>query len=311
MLILCVAWFSGSASAAEISLEPNCRTFYADHEHTFTISAKDAVGKELSWNMRYAGRTLAAGKQTIRNNGMVKIKIDFPELEDEVIVTAEFSCWLGKQALGKNRKDKSFIRKMTFFNPNPFEGKKAVLAKRQIGIWNAGDDNSLADLLTELEVPFAKVAAPEQFSGKVLLVSGLNLQKAPGALEACLKLANFGKKVIILPEISGKTKIPLAKLAGMKLGKNDLIKDQGGISKKLDKENWNGQAINQNSLKLQAAGENIELKVIDKSTGFTFCELSKSKGQVIFTTWDIVKRAKDSPTPVYLLKEMLMGGAGF
>jgi hypothetical protein len=288
---------------AQISIKPNCQTFYADKEHTFAIIAINEVGKSLNWNMKYAGRTLAAGKQTVPNNGIVTIKIDFPKLEKEVIVTTEFSYFIDR--------NKVFKRQLFFFNPNPFEGQKKALEERQVGVWDAGSENTLGEFLKDLEVPFAEVADPEQFSGKVLLVSGLDFDHAPGAIEACLKLAKQGKKVIIMPKISGKITIPLNKLDEIKLGKNNLIKGNShqpiGIRKKFDTKNWNGKTINQKSIKLNPNGENIDLAVVEEANSFTYCELSKGKGKVILLSWDIVTGAKQSPSPVYLLKEMLIG----
>ena len=57
-----------AAEDSEISLLPNCHTFYAGREQIFTVVTKGLNNKRLSWNIRYAGRTLAAGQRIIPEN---------------------------------------------------------------------------------------------------------------------------------------------------------------------------------------------------------------------------------------------------
>lgn len=306
-----------SSEATEITMQPDCRTFYAGREHTLTVQTAGAKGERLNWNLRYAGRTLAGGQRIIPANGEVKITFKFPELNEGVVAETEFSCFIGKERrtspVAKAMGDKpniehptsnEFKKTLYFFYHNPFASQKEALKKLKIAVWEAGGE-ALSELLTELALPFVKISAPEQFSGKVLLISGLNFDSSPGTLEACLQLAQKGTKVIIMPAISGNTQLPLARLDGLKMGKNDLIRGTSGIRKKFDNENWNGKAINQASFKLIPGGETIQFSAEENAKGFTFCELRKGKGKVILTTWDIINGAKESPTPVYLLKELI------
>ena len=368
---------------AIISLKPECRTFYADREHTLTILTESAAGEALSWNLRYAGRTLAAGKRNIPQNGEVKIAFKFPKLNPGVIAGTEFNCWVGKQALGtrhqalgkneergrksedgdqsrkegrehptsnierstsnvnkgkelrqsnKIRRSNIIRRSLYFFYPNPFEGQKKALKERQIGVWETTEGGTLSALLKSLEVPFAEVADPIQFNGQILLVTGIDFDSSPGALDALLELTKKGKKVIIMPPISGKFTLDVDKFDGIVLGGKEYIiggnnfgvPPLGGLGsssippkggtpnrKKFDTESWNGKTIAQTRFNLIPSGETIELEFNKANKGFTYCELRKEKGKVIITTWDIINGAKISPTPVYLFKILIMNSIDY
>jgi hypothetical protein len=344
-LCLCVFVVSLNLAATDsriISLQPECRTFYADREHTFTVVTKSLTGESLNWNLRYAGRTLAAGKRTIPENGEVKISFQFPKLNPGVIAETEFSCWVGKkalgtrsQALGKNEhrtSNKNELRRnLFFFNPNPFEGQKKALEERQIGVWEASEGGTLSELLKSLEVPFAEVADPEQFNGDVLLVIGIDFDSSPGTFDALLDLVKKGKKIIIMPPTLGKFPLNADKLDGIILGGNEYIgiRSQAlGIRKKFDTKTWNGKAIPGKTFKLIPFNDTVGLEINNTPNGFSFCELrikealgtghqalreegGKAKGiknnagRMIITTLDIINGAKVSPTPAYLLKELI------
>ena len=89
------------ADNGKISMQPECRTFYADREHIFIIKTEGYANKSLSWNLRYAGRTLASGKRNIPLDGKVKITFKFPKLNEGVIAATEFNCWVGKKVSGR------------------------------------------------------------------------------------------------------------------------------------------------------------------------------------------------------------------
>ena len=112
-----------------------------------------------------------------------------------------------------------------------------------------------------------------------------------------------------MPPLSGTIPLNIDKLDGIILGGNGYIGTRSqalSIRKKFDTKNWNGKVINTKSFNLVPDGEVIALKIDEKTNGFTYCELRTKKGKIIITTWDIINGAKISPTPVYLLKEILM-----
>lgn len=293
-------------SKGTLSLQPDCNTFYAGREHTLTIRAEGLTGEHLSWNLRYAGRTLASGQRQIPAAGEVKITFAFPELNEGVVAETEFSCFIGKQALSTIREaiEKEMRRRLYFFYPDPFVSQKESLKELKIGVWEPSGGEALSDLLALLDVPFKKIADPANFNGQALFVSGLDFDAFPGVSSTLLELAGQGKKIIILPPFSGTFPQFAKKTDNVILSKNQAIPR---FDKKFDADNWNGNPVSNGSMKLVFFDDGVALKRADNESGFTYCELSIAEGRIILTAWDIVNGAKVSPMPVYLLKEMLLG----
>ena len=330
-----------SEEKGTLSLKPDCKTFYTGREHTLTVRTQRLTGEGLNWNLRYAGRTLASGQGKIPANGEVKITFKFPELKEGVVAECLFRSWVGEKpdehrtsnpaSAGQasnlsrsaghptsNGKQKQIKRTLYFYYPNPFVGQKEALKKLRMGVWEPSEGEALSEFLKPLEVPFAKVADPAGFDGEVLLVSGLDFDEFPGVAETLLKLVDNGKRVIVLPPFSGTIPGFAEKANEVKLAKKRVIQE---FSKKFDTETWNGKAIANTSMKLTQIDDIVALEVREhrtspvakamgdrsneKGMGFTYCEVRKGKGSMIITTWDIINGAKESPTPVYLLKEML------
>jgi hypothetical protein len=296
----------------KITLSPNCQTFYAGREHTLTITADKFTGERLSWNLRYAGRRLAAGERQIPANGEIKITFNFPKLNEGVIAEVEFSCFAGEKMEKDVKLNREIKKKLYFFHSNPFVGQKETFKKMNIGVWEAGDKEELSTLFKKLDLPFAKIADPANFTGEVLVVSGLDFDENPGISETLANLAETGKKVIILPPVSGSFANFAKESNALILRKNDIIKE---FNKKFDSKNWNGTDSTEKSLRISQIDDTPSLKVVEKSGGFTFAEIrykaaayagnKKKNYKIILTTWDIVKDAEVSPTPLYLLKNIL------
>jgi hypothetical protein len=300
--------------AAKIAISPECQTFYADREQTFILKATDCVGKLLSWNMRYAGRTLASGESAVPQSGEVKIKIKFPKLNEGVAAAIKFTVFIGKEV--EREKD------LFLFYPNPFAGSKKTFEEMNIGVWEAGGGKGLSALLKKVDLPFVEVADPVNFAGNVLLVSGLDFDENPGISETLADLAEKGKKVVIIPPISGSFANFAKKSNAVILRKNDRIKE---FNKKFDTKNWNGAEIGEKTLRISQIDDTPSLKFVEKSEGFTFVEIRYEKGldpggekkihkttqsvnyKMILITWKILKAAEKSPTPLYLLKNIIGG----
>ncbi len=293
-------------SRETLSLQPDCGTFYAGREHTLTIKAEGLTGERLSWNLRYAGRTIASGQRQIPTGGEVKITVAFPELNEEVVAETDFSCFIGKRALSTNHEavEKEMRRRLYFFYPDPFVSRKASLNELKIGVWEPSEMEALSGLLELLDIPFKNVADPANFDGKVLFVSGLDFDEFPGVSSTLLEVARQGKKIIILPPFSGTFPEFAKKTDNVILSKNQAILR---FNKIFDADSWNGHPVSNGSMKLVIFDDGVALKRADNGGGFTYCELSTGEGGITLTEWDIVNGAKISPTPLYLLKKMLLG----
>lgn len=289
-----------------LSLQPDCGTFYAGREHTLTIKAEGLTGECLRWNLRYAGKTLTSGQRQIPAGGEVKIPFAFPELNEGVVAETEFSCFTGKPALstGCEAIEKEIKRRLYFFYPDPFVSRKESLKELKMGVWEPGEGEALSGFLELLDVPLKKVADLANFNGKVLFISDLDFDEFPGVSSTLLEMAGQGKKIIILPPFSGTFPQFAKKTDNVILSKNQAIPR---FNRKFDADSWNGNSVSNGSMKLVFLDDGVALKRANNGSGFTYCELSIGEGGIILTEWDIVNGAKVSPTPVYLLKEMLLG----
>ncbi len=213
-------------------------------------------------------------------------------------------------------------RKLYFFHPNPFEGEREMLVESKLGVWDLDGEKRLTGLLESLEVPFAGVAVPEGFAGGVLLVSGLCLERHPGAPEMLFSLAEGGMKVIVVSLHSGRFILPLQGMSCFSIGGAEVI--SGALGQKgtsLGKDilatvfrEYSDTA--EPGLELVAFSEAVALGLPGRATGdevkgFAFCEIRTRKsleghsGRIIFLGGDIVGRAGMSPAPAYLLNELL------
>jgi len=325
-------------------------------EYTLTLITKNTAGQSLTWNLRYAGRTLASGKRKIPKNGIVKIDIEVSKLNQGVIAETEFTCRIEKKSVGATSQklgtklyapaalQYEIKKSLYFFYPNPFKGEKRFLETRQIGVWEETEGGALSELLKSLQVPFAKVADPAQFKGKVLLASGVDFESSPSAFDTLFQLVKKGIKVIVMPPISGTFPVPIKQINEIKLGGHDYISGKAlrgsekttanaenkalrgalDIRSKFDTDTWNGKVINTKVLNWKIDREKIILKIQPLGDGgFSYCELKAKKvsavtgdqalvkekkmpeGIMTIITWDIVNRAEESPTALYLLKEII------
>ena len=279
---------------SDIILLPDCHTFYSGHELALTIKTNELSGKSLNWNFRYSGRTLASGQKVIPPKNEVTITLSLPKLNEGVIAKTEFTCQVA---------EKELKRTLYLFYPNPFVGHKEELKNLKINVWEPTDSEDLAKLLNEFSLPFVKISDPANMEGNILLVSGLDFEAFPGISEVLLKIVSSGKKVILIPPFSGVFSPFGVKLDSFKLAGNEMISE---FDKKFDYENWNGKSINNLSLNLASLDDTAVVKVVKNSNGFSFCKICKGKGQLIMLTWNIFKGVKESPTPLYLFRDLLL-----
>jgi hypothetical protein len=143
------------------------------------------------------------------------------------------------------------------------------------------------------------------FDGKLLIASGINFNESPGLFDELLKLTQNGVKVIILPAFSGTLSLKSETINKLILSGTDIISE---FNKKYDANSWNGGEITSMSFKIVPYDENTGLELTETKGSFSFCEIrnSLSKGKLIICGFNIIGLAKQSPTPAYLLKDLIL-----
>jgi len=272
-------------------------TYYAGKETEINLSLKKAelVKDGILWNLKYSGRTIAAGEISQAQNN-IKIKFPFPKLNQGVIASAVFSC--------SDRQGKNLLTKeIHFYPPNPFANNLQFLTEQKISIWNPSSKGNLKEMFKTLEVSFEEVSDINQASGKILIAYGIDFEQFSGIETDIVKLA--GKepvKIIILPPFSGSFKIKSKDYDRIIFARNDIIHE---FSKKFDSALWGATAVPAGSFKITHSDEDISIAIENNKNGFSFCQLNIGESKIYICEWDMALSGK-SPTPLYLLSKLIL-----
>ncbi|MFZ2656549.1 MAG: hypothetical protein WAX69_16570 [Victivallales bacterium] len=288
----CLLFSSMILSAAEIKYD-SPQTFYAGKETVISIKTDGLNGKNLSWNLKYSGRTIAAAELAIPESGSLELKFTFPEIKDGVSGAAELVCRVGESKLQKN---------IFFFSPNPFSQKKKIFENMKIGLWSPEGDDSARKLLGSLGVATTDVANFADFKGELLIVCGIDLGNFPGLEKELVNICSSGSSILIINPAGGILPLKTESFRNMIFSRNEKIMD---FDKKLDSDKWGDAFPNEKSLNLVPSDNGVAVVVADNRTGFTFMSAKIGKGELVICTWDIFGKIEKSPTPVYLLEKMM------
>ncbi len=283
---------AAEAPSLTVSLAPPAHTFLAGREHRLRLSAPAAVGGTLAWNLRYAGRTLAAGEASPGADGIAELRFAFPELNPGVRADTLLTVSSGGA---------TFTKTLHFFHPNPFLGESRRWQLAKIAVW-APEDDALPAWLESLEIPFSPIDDVAQAIGQVLLVSGIDFDDLPELPETLAEIAARGTTVIVMPPLDGHFPIP-ANAADLRLADNTRILE---FDKTLDAESWGVHPVASRHLQMVARDDVITLQAAtDTSARFTSCEIRTGTGRLWLLSWNLPAAAKDSPTPGQLLHHLL------
>ncbi|MFA6293000.1 MAG: hypothetical protein WC637_14530 [Victivallales bacterium] len=283
---------SSILSAAEIKYD-SPHTFYGGREAIINIKTDGMNGKNLSWNLKYSGLTLASAETAVPESGTVELKFLFPEIKDGGTVTAELTCQSG---------DKKLVKTVFFFSPNPFSFKKKALEKMKIGLWSPSGDDSAKKILEMLGIITLEVANFADFKGDILVVTGIDFTNFSGLEKDLFNICSSGSNILIINPKAGLLPLQTEKFKNLNFSRNDKIVD---FDKKLDSDRWGNSQPNENSLNLVPFDNGIAVEVAGKRNSFTFMSAKIGKGELVICTWDIFGKADKSPTPVYLLDKLL------
>ncbi|MFA6566628.1 MAG: hypothetical protein WCS96_00300 [Victivallales bacterium] len=292
LFFICGFALSISLSAAEIKYD-SPQAFYAGREAVVNIKTDGLSGKNLSWNLKYSGRTIAAAELAVPETGDVELKFTFPEIKDGVSATAELDCQSG---------DKKLVKNIFFFTQNPFAFKKKILEKMKIGLWASEGDEKAKKLLDSLGVATADVANFADFKGELLIVTGIAFGNFSGLEKDLVNICSGGANILIINPKAGTLPLKTESFRNMIFSCNEKIID---FDRKFDSERWGDFPPNEKSLNLIPLDSGVAIEVAGNRNFFTFMSAKIGKGELVICTWDIFGRIEKSPTPVYLL-EILM-----
>jgi len=283
---------AAEAPSLAVTMAPPAHTFLAGREHRLRLSAPAAVGGTLAWNLRYAGRTLAAGEASPGADGIAELRFAFPELNPGVRTDTLLTVSSGGA---------TFTKTLHFFHPNPFLGESRRWQLAKIAVW-APEDDALPAWLKSLEIPFFPIDDVAQATGQVLLVSGIDFDDLPGLPETLADIAARGTTVIVMSPFDGHFPIP-ASATDVRFADSTRILE---FDKTLDAESWGVHPVASRHLRL-ASRDDAPVLLPDDDVGsrFTSCEIRTGTGRLWILSWNLPAAAKDSPTPGQLLHHLL------
>ncbi len=257
------------------------------------VKTKDMSGKLMNWNLKYANRTVAAGRRKVTDKEESSFAFVFPEIKPGVVA----SSILEVNIHGKARRET-----LNFYPEKAFELDKASLKKLAIHLWCPESGGEIEKLFGKHDIPFTGIDDPANFDGSVLIVSGLDFDNFPGIAGTLTGIAKEGGRIILLPPFSGKILLDIEEFRSFRIGRNEVVNE---FSKKYDSENWAGTKIEKHGFKMISVDRKMSLQTT--KSGMSYCEFRTKTGYIILTTWDIAGTAGKSPTPLYLLKNLIMG----
>ncbi len=269
-------------------------TFYSGREIAVRIRADGLAGKTLSWNLRYANSTAAAGEKAIPENGVPEIKFRFPELKPGITAIAELSCFSGDNKLQKL---------LSFHTENPFFENTKFLEDLKIQLWEPENKGNASIMLEKFGVPFSRIANFSEFTGKILIVSGIDFGSFSGLSQSFVKMCTDGARVIIVNPESGTIGLDTASFKEISIADNAKIAE---FDKNFDCEYWAASAPAERSFRLVPFDGGVGIEIQKRQNGHTFMSAKTEDGELLVCSWDIFGKAGDSPTPAYLFEKLIV-----
>ena len=206
LLVFCLLFSSIISCAAEIKYD-SPQTFYAGRESTINIKTEGLDGKNLAWNLKCSGLTIAAAELAVPESGAVELKFTFPEIKEGVsAAAAEFACVSG---------DKKLQKIVFFFSPNPFSSKKKILEKLKIGLWAPSGDDTAKKLLESLGGVTSEVANFAEFKDKLLIITGIDFGNFSGLEKDLINICASGSNILIINPKTGALPLRTESFKGM------------------------------------------------------------------------------------------------
>ncbi len=170
------------------------------------VTGPDVFVGNVAWNLTVSGGVIARRETRVAirpgEAGMVDIAVHLPDVRDGVIVEGRL-----QMALQDERGEVLAGLEHSFyvFGTNPAAGRKEWLRGLELSVYDP--EGRTAERLEELDWPFHRVSnlsALESVGSHMLLVGeGGSLRSARGLMEAAMRVAEQGGRVLVLAPADG------------------------------------------------------------------------------------------------------------
>ncbi len=290
--------------------------YFAGQETVFNvaITAHRPVEGRLTWQFALMGRTATRGEQAFVMDAAqpfaVEIPLLLPEPKPGVIVEATLEINViddsGNQRTAVHRKN------VRIYPENPFFEQTVWLEKQHIHLFDP--ENTIADQLTELGVPFTLVAnlatLQDRRDGILIVGEAISFRDYRGLFAETLTMASRGMRVLFLAPAAGEIEMPgmgdsgLPRPRSMRFHGPEIIAQ---YDKKMDDTAWPPDG------RIVAAGISLEgargtvLGHVERQAGaWPWIEFEYANGgRLILCGLAIMEKWNASPTPRFLLYEII------
>lgn len=255
--------------------------------------------KSCSWGLSYLNKVVAVGNTAVQKQGDIKVKLTFPKLDQQVVATCQFVIKIGA---------KEFKQWISFFPPGPFQSIEEELKDMNIGIWDGTKEKTLKHFCQSHKIAFEDVDSIKQFKGQLLIIAGIDFDGYSNLLDSIETLGKRNVKLLVIPPVTGELSVNSPQLNQILFAKQQFISH---FSAKYDTMLWADQPFVNKSVKSTSFDNGRALKIVDKTDQFTYCEFRINQADVTICTWELLKFADQSPTALYLFKDLMLSKRKF
>ncbi len=311
------AGFTFAQENGALSLQEQWRTVFSDQEVVLhlKLSSSQTLSPTGFWILSYNNRTLSQGTfvtgQSAPEGQNAQISVHIPPVKEGVMISAELVIrvpFLNDQENALELKEGVFI-----FPYDPFAANKESLKEARIGLFDPQEQEKSGRMFEQLGLPFeeqSNMDALPAFDGKMLIVGeGVDFKNSPALWTELLALAERGVPVLILAPQSGEFYLSSAGEKNSQFEKVVLARET--VIKEFNKNfdiHWAPEGRTVAIGFKPVAGESDFLFVADSSTdAWPWLELvpASSKAKIILCGFDLSGAMEKSPTPRFLLAEII------
>jgi len=300
-------------SARLIRREPWSSVF-GDQDVTlhFGLEGGKAAKGTLYWSLKFGeDRKLRRGETEIEPGKDAEVALKLPPVKQGVILPVTISASF--QAAAAKKPAATLEQTIWIFPSNPFHDRTRWLEELNITVYDPV--GATVERLTKDKVPHehtSNIAGLEELqAGLVLIGEGISLREDRALPEILTTLAGRGISVLCLQPVDGEIALPgtsgaeLPAAAQLILAQNQVIRR---LDKRLDDAYWGDKELAPaHRLRLAGQGSAVVAEVGDE--GYPWLEMSfpgeKHESRFVVTTFPIIERWDDGPTPRFLLAEIL------
>lgn len=318
--LLLTAWSAVSiASESEVTITPveQWACLFGGQKVTLKFQLSDRNGNapvtdgRLLWRYSADRRTLSRGEAGLHGSepGIAEIPLKVPEVRDGVVFPTELSV----SYVASELENRSSSRKKTLwlFPEDPFANQQQMLRELELSLFDP--IGSTKDVFKKAGLACTQIRNRSALSGVshdscVIVGEGTSLSRNRGLAEQLVRFSAAGGSVLMLAPSDGMIPMPDEiddrQPGAFRFRRHHVIRD---FDKRLDSIAWPGStALPGSRVSLKTRLGRIAMEVSENGNWpWIEIEYPETKGRYVFCGFRLIENWSQSPTPRYLLLEIL------